>query len=368
MQRYYFLDAMRSILMMLGVVLHSAVVFSNNSWLLPEQESQFYSQIVHIIHLFRMPAFFIISGFFCHLMLGRTGNLIFIKQKISRILLPLVATAITLNSLQNILLNDYRSENMDLLSSGYWLQGSWVSHLWFLISLIYFLIISTAIKSIAPKLANTLLSNTVLFFTTSRSFLLIILALLSLVLIKLSNIASLHIMNSEFNWEIAESIKYSIYFYFGIIIARSPEILERFTRFKLTMLLLPSLVILALVNIEITGSIWQDRIQLIINTLLTWSLCYICFILFHKLTNIPSKLFLYLSDASYTIYLFHHILVIAFSILLHPVDIPNSMKFITVIGITFATTIVIHNYIICKFPIMSLLYNGKHPKRYKKMN
>ncbi len=368
MQRYYFLDAMRSILMMLGVVLHSAVVFSNNSWLLPEQESQFYSQIVHFIHLFRMPAFFIISGFFCHLMLGRIDNLIFIKQKFSRILIPLAATAITLNSLQNILLNDYRSENMDLLSSGYWLQGSWISHLWFLISLMYFLIISTVLKSITPKLSSILLSSTVKIFTSSRCFLLILLPIISLVLIKLSNIASLHIMNSEFNWEIAESIKYSIYFYFGIIIARSPSILERFTRFDLPTVLLPSLIILALLNIETTGSIWQDRIQLIINTILTWSLCYLCFILFNKLTNIPSKLFLYLSDASYTIYLFHHLLVITFSILLNPVDIPNSLKFITVIGITFATTIMIHNYIICKFSIMSLLYNGKHPKRYKKTN
>jgi len=368
MQRYYFLDAMRSILMMLGVVLHSAVVFSNSSWLLPEPESQFYNQIVHIIHLFRMPAFFIISGFFCHLMLGRIGNLIFIKQKFNRILIPLAATAITLNSLQNILLNDYRSENMDLLSSGYWLQGSWISHLWFLISLMYFLIISTAIKSIVPKLASTFLSSTVKFFTSSRCFLLILLPLISLVLIKLSNIASLHIMNSEFNWEIAESIKYSIYFYFGIIIARSPSILERFTRFDLPTVLVPSLIIFALLNIETAGIIWQERIQLIIDTLLTWLLSYLCFILFHKLTNIPSKLFLYLSDASYTIYLFHHILVIAFSILLYPIDIPNFLKFITVIGITFATTIMIHNFIICKFTIMSLLYNGKQPKRYKKMN
>lgn len=367
MQRFHFLDAMRSILMMLGVVLHTAVVYSTNSWLQPDEGSVFYNHLVHVIHLFRMPAFFIISGFFCHLMLSRVSSSVFIKQKASRILLPLIITAITLNTLQNIILNDYRTIEVEIFSLEYWLEGNWVSHLWFLIALVYFLLLSTVVKILFPKVSDRLLTFSSQCLLSSKHFTIILLPLISLALIKVSHIFSLHIMNLEFDWQISESIKYSIYFYFGILTARHPKLLSNFTHISFPTLGISCFVIGMLVSLNplgvITENQWLARIQLVVDSFSTWLLCYLCFILFHQLTNSPSKLFQYLSDASYTIYLFHHVLVIAFSILVIPLAIPIFIKFILVIIMTFASTIIIHNRLICKLPFMSILFNGKVQKR-----
>ena len=67
-ERLHYLDAMRSILMILGIVLHSANVFSDSDWAIQNIDtSVYFSYLVEVIHLFRMPAFFIVSGFFCHI-------------------------------------------------------------------------------------------------------------------------------------------------------------------------------------------------------------------------------------------------------------------------------------------------------------
>ena len=60
--RIHGLDAFRGILMMLGIVLHS----SHGDWFRYGSEGTqlFIHTNSHVIHLFRMPAFFLLSGFF----------------------------------------------------------------------------------------------------------------------------------------------------------------------------------------------------------------------------------------------------------------------------------------------------------------
>ena len=126
MGRLYYLDAMRSILMMLGIVLHAAIIFGSDSWLLEESErSSIYNSIVDFIHLFRMPAFFIVSGFFCHMTISRYGSKLFLKVRTPRILIPLLVAAISLNSIQYLFLIDYKQFNTAFLSFEYFINGLW---------------------------------------------------------------------------------------------------------------------------------------------------------------------------------------------------------------------------------------------------
>lgn len=102
-----------------------------------------------------MPAFFIVSGFFCYMTLNRYGARLFLRVRIPRILISLIITALTLNSLQNIILSEYRPLAPSIFSVEYMLQGIWVSHLWFLISLIYYFVFSAVVyfffRSISDK-------------------------------------------------------------------------------------------------------------------------------------------------------------------------------------------------------------------------
>ena len=67
--RIHGLDSYRGILMMLGVVLHVICTYiPGMSWILDPLTSQpLLGAVVDWIHMFRMPAFFALSGFFAAL-------------------------------------------------------------------------------------------------------------------------------------------------------------------------------------------------------------------------------------------------------------------------------------------------------------
>ena len=91
MQRRHDLDALRAIAMLLGIVLHSALSFAPIPWIVQDsQQSQFFYYLFSFIHGFRMPLFFLISGFFTAMLWRKRGLLALFKQRSKRILLPLV--------------------------------------------------------------------------------------------------------------------------------------------------------------------------------------------------------------------------------------------------------------------------------------
>lgn len=361
MSRLYYLDAMRSILMMLGIVLHAAVIFSDGSWLLnPNQTSSNYNALIDFIHLFRMPAFFIVSGFFCHMTLTRYGSRLFLKIRTPRIIIPLVITAISLNSMQNWFLQDYRQTSVILFSLEYWFQGAWLSHLWFLVSLIYYFVITAVVCFIFKPIINKILSISALIYLKSGWFSLALLTLVTLILTKASYLINSMIPEGNFDWVLIDSIGYSAFFIFGFMAGSDRAVLERFTSFSATTLILTSLFI-------ITGYYSLDHLQgsalntvsLLTSLLTSWLLCNICFLLFKKLTNKSSKVFLYFSEASYSIYLFHHILVIVYATYLLQLNLPFWLTYILLTTMTFISTVIIHHYIIRNIPILKFLFNGK---------
>ena len=148
--RIHGLDAYRGVLMSLGIVLHTALFFVSNeaggwgrmpfsNWALPIMWS------THTIHLFRMPAFFALSGFFGALLWQRRGVRGTIQNRFERLFLPLVVLAVMLQPLLPASFElasayvDGRSNvfgaAVDTFTGASWLPGLW--HLWFLNYLVW---------------------------------------------------------------------------------------------------------------------------------------------------------------------------------------------------------------------------------------
>ncbi len=90
--RLHALDAVRASALILGVALHAAQPFVGGMyWLTRESPDNIIAGIWYAIHMFRMPLFFLIAGFFGRMMLERRGTMGFIKDRSVRILAPLVA-------------------------------------------------------------------------------------------------------------------------------------------------------------------------------------------------------------------------------------------------------------------------------------
>tara|TARA_Y100001960_G_scaffold73355_1_gene77986 strand:- start:809 stop:1960 length:1152 start_codon:yes stop_codon:yes gene_type:complete len=144
-KRFYGLDALRAIAMLMGIVLHSAlpyVSFNIPDWPAEKSSSEPITIIFQFIHLWRMPLFFILSGFFSNLLITRNDLSYWWKNRILRVLFPLIIfSPLMMATLPWIWIFGYtRTFDFVLSSEGY------PYHLWFLWHLVIFLVISVILK------------------------------------------------------------------------------------------------------------------------------------------------------------------------------------------------------------------------------
>ncbi len=93
--RRYDLDALRGVAMLLGIVLHAAIPF------IPYYENGDTGAgaleiIFEAIHGFRMPLFFLLSGFFTTMLFRRRGLRALVRHRVRRVGLPLLASMLVI--------------------------------------------------------------------------------------------------------------------------------------------------------------------------------------------------------------------------------------------------------------------------------
>ena len=99
--RIHSLDALRAVMMVLGLVLHTALAYipdlEPGAWAYQDpQSSPVFSWLVSLIHAFRMPVFFAVAGFFGAFLVARRGTRAFLRHRLDRIGIPFVAGWIVL--------------------------------------------------------------------------------------------------------------------------------------------------------------------------------------------------------------------------------------------------------------------------------
>jgi glucan biosynthesis protein C len=95
-QRFHSLDALRASALLLGIALHACMSFvpgfKATGWPLSDpSESATMGVLFFVVHIFRMATFFLVAGFFARLLFQRLGSGGFIRNRLRRIALPLVA-------------------------------------------------------------------------------------------------------------------------------------------------------------------------------------------------------------------------------------------------------------------------------------
>jgi peptidoglycan/LPS O-acetylase OafA/YrhL len=88
--RRHDLDALRAVAMLLGIVLHAALSFMEVPWVVQDRyRAPEFGLLVTAIHGFRMPLFFLLSGFFTAMLWQRRGLAGLVMHRAKRIALPL---------------------------------------------------------------------------------------------------------------------------------------------------------------------------------------------------------------------------------------------------------------------------------------
>lgn len=369
--RFYYMDSMRSILMMLGVVLHGALIYSSGDhWIVSDShKSEFFNVLGSVIHAFRMPSFFIIAGFFSMMSLKKYGVGTFTKVRLVRILVPLCSTALLINTLELY----FRTTVLQQQSMSFthfviyelpqkWISGVWVSHLWFLLTLLQFFAVGIALFAISGRVTDSGRLNRMLFPFRKNCYFLLLLPLSDLAWSVLDKLVPELLHGSHFYglFNAEDFIVFLPYFLVGLWLYRDKKLQEQFHSiarwewYALTISLLAHYV-----ESNAHGLNPESVLRIYSASLICALSSHLCYVLFYKFMNRNSPFFRYLSDASYSIYLFHHICIIVFGYLLLNVSIAIGYKFLAVEFATISLTLAIHHFLILKFKPLRFLFNGK---------
>src|SRR5438270_7005361 len=187
-RRYYGLDALRGTMMMLGIVIHAAMFYIASPppgmpWIGDRNTSVLFDAILAFIHSFRMPAFFVLAGFFAALLVEKRGLWGMYKNRLARVAAPLAVGLVTVLpvALWFMMLFAFavrfgttdlvptqqqaRIFNREAAAQGIPVGGLFLGHLWFLYYLCYFYLliplcrlIVSASRPIEPGLRKFLAS------------------------------------------------------------------------------------------------------------------------------------------------------------------------------------------------------------------
>ncbi|MET0717199.1 MAG: acyltransferase family protein [Pseudoxanthomonas sp.] len=365
-RRIHWLDGLRSGLMLLGVVLHAAYPYSLGSrWLVQDpQRAQFFQWLTRGIHLFRMPAFFLIAGYFATLLLRRCGVADFLRERARRIGVPLLSTLLTFNLLQSWLLQKHGA-SATWLPTGQALQTLWssggvVGHLWFLV---YLLVFCAVLAACARPLRRLAASSRWPARAASVSGVWILLAAAvgcGLLVVALEHLAP-RALDHEYLGLIdpAELLSYAPFFAMGTLLELDPSLLSRFSSPGPGSVLTGAIALGAMVAESQGAGLEHKALHLLASSLLVWIVLRLLLGGFRRLANRASALFGYLSDASYSVYLMHHLFVVALSTWLLAADWGPWSKFATVLSLTLALSLAIHHFLVLRHPLLRFLFNGK---------
>ena len=342
-ERIHALDSLRAIMMLLGLVIHSAVTygtFEGYHWPLkdPESTSIFMDYTVLFIHAFRMPIFFVVAGFFGAMLFFERSPIKMFKNRIDRILYPLIVFILILAPTIKFAAN-YSNASFDGDSNPFmvalepfkilinWLPEG-TSHLWFL----YYLFMITLASYVLGLLFNQFESFTK---KTTQIFNWIIeRPILKVLIFSILTVFLLLIMGSSWvatstNW-IPDFNTFIFYFFFygiGWVLFKSKDKLDTFKKYDWTFLIL---ALILFTGKFIMRSSLDEFETTIINSLVVWLFIFSITGLFIRYGSQHSHLMRYNSDASYWIYLLHLTFTMLLPAFILDWDIPAFAKFIFV--------------------------------------
>jgi peptidoglycan/LPS O-acetylase OafA/YrhL len=385
-ERIHSLDSLRAIMMLLGLVLHSALTYNvinhGEAWSLkdPESNTIITDSIVFIIHFFRMPIFFLVAGFFGSMLFYERNPIKMIKNRISRIAYPFIVFLLILSPIIIYIFSYTQSvfskSNKALLSFSDFSDflPTTTFHLWFLYYLILITLVSVILGLLLKKLKkftgkitssfNWLIQKPLLrvLFFSGITFLLYLFMETSMVEVSVF-----------FKPDLNTFIFHFFFYLIGWILFKSKQHLD-------TMMHYDRLCIaLALLIATIEGLIAQNldpetmmtqylnsKLIMFLNSIIVWLFVFGISGLFIRYASKHSKRIRYISDASYWVYLIHLPIAALIPAFISNWALPAIIKFLIVFFITTSLCFVSYHYLVRASFIGKFLngrkYTSKKPK------
>ncbi len=368
--RYHALDALRAAMMFLGIYLHAVVAYSpNGGWpFKPPQLTTTLDLSMIVIHVFRMPVFYVMAGFFAALLLQRYGSRRAIANRFWRIAVPFVIGWIVIYPLAMFLAAFGRrglDPAIDFIVSGRFLDHAHPMHLWFLEYLIVFYVLAAIVVVALPRVVPSGMRAVLLglFRSAVRS----VWAPLPLgVLSFLALLSMPHAWLDDppgFVPAVRLVVAYGIPFGFGWLLFANADLLDVLRRRGW---LYMAVAVLACIAYLVLLFSFADRGTAFYALRAAHALAMWCLILgitglFLRYLSGHSALRRYLCDSSYFLYIAHLPVILLFQLILLEVPLPPIAKIVLVLAATIAVLLPVYRCAVRPTFIGAVLNGRKYP-------
>lgn len=335
-----------------------------------------------ISHMVRMEAFFIISGFLAYMLLQKYGAKTTVKKRLIAIGVPFVTALLLLNPLTNYLVFIFHNYNLPFADylAGKGTEhakggGSWHLHLWFLVTLFIFSMLAPLLGKAVDALMQSSSERTPRAWTFGKLAPLVpglkffaICMMVSAACVGWRVVYEMvkPLLHPDSQYIVRSTGNMLPYYALGMLLFASLELRGIFSGCRWFQALL-SCALLWVANhfggkdpgklMEVAILVAQTYTALTLSSMLFW--------LAQRLVKGESAIARFLSDAAYTVYLFHYLVIYLFAMLLREFIPVNGVMLTTAAAGTFLVTLCIHAFVIQPVPALAFLFNGKPPKRAK---
>lgn len=350
-ERIHSLDALRAIMMMLGIVLHATEPYSLGDDVFwpkdPDARGASLNYIFGIIHIFRMPVFFLIAGFFGALLFYERGPQVMAKNRLMRILLPFLVFVLLLQPLITTSFG-YMSEvfqyPVSVLVTRLTIFPQITYHLWFLYYLIFITVASFLLATLFRKIPAFTARVTKSFeWLMWRRFLFIPLFSIIIFLMLVWMWDYWAPTSVSFVPDIKVLLFYSIFYFLGWVLFKSKHLLTGMMRSDWLFLALGVLIFTLRFFFR---SYVDDILYGALNAIIIWFFVFGITGLFVRYASGHSPRMRYISDASYWVYLVHLPLVALFATLIVGWPLPAFVKFLIVALFTTVACFISYHYLV----------------------
>ena len=376
-ERIHALDSLRAIMMLLGLVIHSAITYGifdyGNAWTIkdPNHTGVFMDYTVALIHSFRMPIFFVVAGFFGAMLFFERSPVKMFKNRIDRILYPFIVFVFIL-SIAIIFSAAYTqgvfagaSDPFELAIAPLMILQTWLPpstyHLWFL----YYLLLITLASFLLALVFNRLpkFTNGV----TSLLNQLLERPVLKVIVFSLLTVGLLFLMGgtwvkTSIEWTPDSGTFFFYFFFYGIgwILFKSKHLLHTFMQYDWMYFILG--VVLKTVSFFFPEN-FNFELVIVLNSLIVWLLIFGITGLFIRYGSQHSMLMRYNSDSSYWIYLIHLPFTFLLPGLIADWNLPAFAKFILVLLMTSVISLITYHYLVRNTFIGKFLNGRKYSRQ-----
>jgi glucan biosynthesis protein C len=362
------IDAVRGVLMALGILLHAANPYvPGGGWLVTDPDpSVLLGQLAALIHTFRMPGFFIVAGFFSAFGLARASRTAFLRKRSVRLLLPLLTALLVLNVPQYLFL-EWWIGNWCSNGSACAVRitpGAWISHLWFLVYLMGYTVLLAGVWPIVAALLAQIARRT----TTPSGIPLIVLSVLLAGFASVALAATARVFPGVYHsyfgfFSPYEFVFYLVFFALGVVIhargTRRDSLLfpTRLRWYALgAMALTVTLIELAAGE---AGAGIGSRIAVTFahagwSAVLAYAAIWLLVTLFRHENRLSARM----AEAAYSVYLVHHLCIIVIAACFTLIEMPPLLEYAFNVTVTLMICLVVHARVVAPHRYVRLALNG----------